>query len=94
VKDKGDYDAGAGAFFMKKGTYGSAKDMLKTVKEEKSEKESSENLRKLDAIRKDAAKKANDRNSPEYRQKQMRQQDLRIMRAGRVITSKAKSYEE
>jgi hypothetical protein len=34
VKDKGDYDAGAGAFFMKKGTYGSAKDMLKTVKEE------------------------------------------------------------
>lgn len=29
VKDKGDYDRGAGAFFMKSGTYGSAKDMLK-----------------------------------------------------------------
>lgn len=33
VKDSGDYDRGAGAFFMKKGTYGSAKDILKTVKE-------------------------------------------------------------
>lgn len=28
VKDKGDYDRGAGAFFMKSGTYNSAKDML------------------------------------------------------------------
>lgn len=34
VKDTGDYDRGAGAFFMKKGTYGSAKNMLDTVKEE------------------------------------------------------------
>ena len=33
VKDSGDYDRGARAFFMKKGTYGSAKDILKTVKE-------------------------------------------------------------
>jgi len=32
--DTGDYDHGAGAFFMRKGTYNSAKDMLKTVKEE------------------------------------------------------------
>lgn len=90
VKDIGDYDRGARAFFMKKGTYGSAKDILNTVKEENS----SENLLKLDAIRKDAARKANNRNTPKYRQKQMRHQDDRIMRAGRVIASKAKSYEE
>ena len=90
VKDVGDYDRGARAFFMKKGTYGSAKDILKTVEEENS----SENLLKLDAIRKDAARKANNRNTPKYRQKQMRHQDDRIMRAGRVIASKAKSYEE
>ena len=29
VKDKGDYDRGAGTFFMKSGNYNSAKDMLK-----------------------------------------------------------------
>lgn len=34
VKDSGDYDRGARAFFMKKGTYGSAKDILNTVKED------------------------------------------------------------
>lgn len=34
VKDTGDYDRGARAFFMKKGTYDSAKDMLDTVKED------------------------------------------------------------
>lgn len=33
VKDEGDYDRIARAFFMKKGTYGSAEDILKTVKE-------------------------------------------------------------
>lgn len=32
VKDKGDYDRGAGAFFMKSGTYKSADDMLKKRK--------------------------------------------------------------
>lgn len=34
VKDSGDYDRGARAFFMKTGTYGSAEDILRTVKEE------------------------------------------------------------
>jgi hypothetical protein len=33
-KDTGDYDRDAGTFFMGKGNYGSAKDILKTVKEE------------------------------------------------------------
>lgn len=33
VKDDGDYDRNAGAYFMRKGTYDSAKDILKTVKE-------------------------------------------------------------
>lgn len=35
--DSGDYDRGARAFFMKKGTYDSAKDILNTVKEEAEE---------------------------------------------------------
>jgi hypothetical protein len=34
VKDRGDYDPEARAFFMKTGTYDSAEDMLRTVKEE------------------------------------------------------------
>lgn len=54
----------------------------------------SKKLLKLDIKRRKAAKDANDRNTPKYRQKQMRHLDDRIMRAGKVITSKAKSYEE
>lgn len=88
VKDRGDYDRNAGAYFMGKGTYNSAKDMLNTVKEGKEDR--SENLRNLDAKRKEAGREANNRNTDKYRQKSMRHQDLEIMRAGKVITSQAK----
>lgn len=69
-----------------------AKNYFGQVDEE--DNKDSKKLLKLDIKRREAGRVANDRNTPEYRQKQMRHLDDRIMRAGKVITSKAKSYEE
>ena len=55
----------------------------------------SKKLLKLDIKRRNKAKEANNSNSKEYRQRQLRNLDDRIMRDGRVSTSKKdKSYEE
>jgi hypothetical protein len=56
------------------------------------EKNASENLLKLDAKRKEFAKKVTNPNSESFRQKKLKNQDDRIKKAGKVIASQAKSY--